>query len=187
MAQLVKTMAGLAIASVKTVNGLAIASAKTVAGLDNTASGPNTYYDITTTHDGTRSSSTSKIYWQNVTVGAGGSATKIRWYCQGYFGGSEVVKAALYNGTTLMSSGSVTVNATGYFEITLAVPQSVSAATYVLATAFAGSSAELGVASGVGTHNENDTAGNYTAFPPATLPAATGTPASSLTMGVFVA
>jgi hypothetical protein len=39
MAQLVKTMAGLAIASVKTVNGLAIASVKTVAGLDNTAGG----------------------------------------------------------------------------------------------------------------------------------------------------
>lgn len=39
MAQLVKTMAGLAIASVKTVNGLAIASAKTIAGLDNTGGG----------------------------------------------------------------------------------------------------------------------------------------------------
>lgn len=39
MAQLVKTMAGLAIASVKTVNGLAIASVKTVAGLDNTSGG----------------------------------------------------------------------------------------------------------------------------------------------------
>lgn len=39
MAQLVKTCAGLAIASVKTVNDLAIASAKTVAGLDNTSGG----------------------------------------------------------------------------------------------------------------------------------------------------
>lgn len=39
MAQLVKTMAGLAIASVKTVNGLAIALVKTVAGLDNTSGG----------------------------------------------------------------------------------------------------------------------------------------------------
>lgn len=39
MAQLVKTMAGLAIASVKTVNGLAIASVKTIAGLDNTSGG----------------------------------------------------------------------------------------------------------------------------------------------------
>lgn len=38
MAQLVKTMGGLAIASVKTVNDLAIASVKTVAGLDNTSS-----------------------------------------------------------------------------------------------------------------------------------------------------
>lgn len=39
MAQLVKTVAGLAIASVKTINGLAIASVKTVAGLDNTSGG----------------------------------------------------------------------------------------------------------------------------------------------------
>lgn len=39
MAQLVKTLNGLAIASVKTWNGLAIASAKTINGLDNTAGG----------------------------------------------------------------------------------------------------------------------------------------------------
>lgn len=42
MAQLVKTIGGLAIASVKTVGGLAIASVKTVAGLDNTAAAGNT-------------------------------------------------------------------------------------------------------------------------------------------------
>lgn len=39
MAQLVKTVNGLAIASVKTLNALAIASAKTINGLDNTAAG----------------------------------------------------------------------------------------------------------------------------------------------------
>lgn len=39
MAQLVKTVGGLAIASVKTAMGLAIASVKTVNGLDNTAGG----------------------------------------------------------------------------------------------------------------------------------------------------
>jgi len=39
MAQLVKTIGGLAIASVKTLGGLAIASVKTVAGLDNTSGG----------------------------------------------------------------------------------------------------------------------------------------------------
>lgn len=43
MAQLVKTVNGLAIASVKTVNGLAIASVKTVNGLDNTAGVPPTF------------------------------------------------------------------------------------------------------------------------------------------------
>jgi len=39
MAKLVKTVAGLAIASVKTINGLAIASVKAISGLDNTAGG----------------------------------------------------------------------------------------------------------------------------------------------------
>lgn len=39
MAQLVKTVCGVAIASVKTVAGLAIASAKTIAGVDNTSGG----------------------------------------------------------------------------------------------------------------------------------------------------
>jgi hypothetical protein len=39
MAQLVKTVQGLAIASVKTTQGLAVASAKTILGLDNTSGG----------------------------------------------------------------------------------------------------------------------------------------------------
>ena len=39
MAQLVKTLGGLAIASVKTVGGLAVASVKTIGGLDNTSGG----------------------------------------------------------------------------------------------------------------------------------------------------
>lgn len=39
MAQLVKVVDGLAIASVKTFDGLAIASAKTIMGLDNTSGG----------------------------------------------------------------------------------------------------------------------------------------------------
>ena len=43
MAQLIKTIDGLAIASVKTVNGLANASIKTVDGLDNTSGGGHTY------------------------------------------------------------------------------------------------------------------------------------------------
>lgn len=52
MAQLVKTMGGLAIASVKTVNDLAIASVKTVAGLDNTSGGSPTLQDNRPTSDG---------------------------------------------------------------------------------------------------------------------------------------
>ena len=42
MAQLVKTVQGLGIASVKTAQGLAIASAKTILGVDNTSSGGGT-------------------------------------------------------------------------------------------------------------------------------------------------
>lgn len=45
MAQLVKTVAGLAIASVKTVDQLAIASIKTIDGLDNTAGGAQAFND----------------------------------------------------------------------------------------------------------------------------------------------
>lgn len=45
MAQLVKTISGLAIASVNTIQGLAIASAKTVMGLDNTSGGGATFDD----------------------------------------------------------------------------------------------------------------------------------------------
>lgn len=41
MAQLVKTVSGLAIASVKTGNNLAIASIKTIQGVDNTSGGGN--------------------------------------------------------------------------------------------------------------------------------------------------
>ena len=54
MAQNVKTVNGLAIASVKTWNGLAIASAKTILGVDNTAGGaayPNV--QLPPTADGT--------------------------------------------------------------------------------------------------------------------------------------
>lgn len=53
MAQLVKTVAGLAIASVKTVNGLAIASVKTVNGLDNTSGGGGGPSDDFNRADGT--------------------------------------------------------------------------------------------------------------------------------------
>lgn len=46
MAQLVKTVQGLAIASVKTAQGLAIASVKTILGVDNTSGGsPNAFSD----------------------------------------------------------------------------------------------------------------------------------------------
>lgn len=47
MAQLVKTVQGLAIASVKTFQGLSIASAKTVMGVDNTAGGGGTSPGLT--------------------------------------------------------------------------------------------------------------------------------------------
>ena len=45
MAQLVKTVKGLAIADVKTINGLAIADVKTINGLDNTSAGGQAFSD----------------------------------------------------------------------------------------------------------------------------------------------
>lgn len=54
MAQLIKSIEGLAIASCKSVEGLAIASVKSIMGLDNTASGGLTFIqDFESSFDGT--------------------------------------------------------------------------------------------------------------------------------------
>jgi hypothetical protein len=63
MAQLVKTVGGLAIASIKTVMGLAIASVKTINGLDNTAAGYTTLRENDQTESTGFVATTSGYYW----------------------------------------------------------------------------------------------------------------------------
>lgn len=76
MAQLVKTMAGLAIASVKTVNGLAIASVKTVAGLDNTSG--DTLWINQPNSDDNFSISSSQICSQGIQVSSAVTITRLK-------------------------------------------------------------------------------------------------------------
>lgn len=86
MAQLVKTLNGLAIASVKLVSGLAIASAKTINGLDNTSGGgsPTLLYDgINSTGEGQWDFQDQNSHYYsgnyNFTVSANCTVTEIKF------------------------------------------------------------------------------------------------------------
>ena len=152
--------------------------------------GPDVYYDIETSANANanRSSNSSLAFWQTVTVTTGGSATKVRWYCRAYYGGTETVEVALYDsaGTSLLASGSGSVTGTGYKDIIFDTPATVASATdYIIATAFNGGSAELGFNSAAGTYSLDTNAGGSASFPFATL-AADSTPAGKLVMGVYI-
>lgn len=71
MAQLVKTVQGLAIASVKTVQGLAIASVKTVQGVDNTSGGTPTVSVVGATQQNVSITSTTIATPTTIDVVAG--------------------------------------------------------------------------------------------------------------------
>lgn len=88
MAQLVKTVQGLAIASVKTVDNLAIASVKTVMGLDNTASGANVAFDATF-EKGATGQATPFAYVSNagtVAGSVGANSNRVLIACVSFFG-----------------------------------------------------------------------------------------------------
>lgn len=150
------------------------------------------WYDATTSAAGNANlgGQIAAIRRQAVTVGGAGSATKLRAFIRtsGYFGGSEVLKMALYNSTTLLSSGTVTANAGNqYFEITLAAPQSVVAQVYQMGFAYVGSSCEFALDNTTGTYGLNNS-GTYTylGFPYSPYPGDTSTPTGTMCMGVFV-
>lgn len=72
MSQLVKTINGLAIASVKTVDGLAIASVKTVNGLDNTAASAPAFVEevaVTSNYEATASLTTTVTLSGSIAAG----------------------------------------------------------------------------------------------------------------------
>ena len=148
--------------------------------------GPDVWYDATpfAGTDGTFGGNTNRICWQSVTVGAAGTATKLRLKCGAYYGGSEVVKMALYDGTTLLSDGTVSVNGTGNFEVTLAAAQAVTAKAYNVGIAWVGGSIDMAILTS-GTFSIN-TSNTYTGFPQSPLPAASSTPAGTLAVGIYV-
>lgn len=107
MAQLVKTVIGLARASVKTINGLAIASVKTVMGLDNTAAG----YAFTETFEGSQTDSQSETGYDNTSWTSSTNANEPRYTTSpapfaGTYSWRSASTAALYR----------TITATGEFH-----------------------------------------------------------------------
>lgn len=100
MAQLIKTCAGLAIASVKTVNDLAIASAKTIAGLDNTSGGGGLTFDAVS------SGTTTVAATLTVSHTCTGSNGLLLVLCGFGLGSVPAVTAATYNGVAM--TGAIT-------------------------------------------------------------------------------
>lgn len=167
MAQLVKTMAGLAIASVKTVNGLAIASVSTIAGLDNTSGGgPDVFYESiapgsTNDYSQVANEGSFGMLGAPITAAQGGTITIVGVYFgfQNFVG--QTVKIGLFTTSgTLLGTGSV--NSTGvndtWLDATLSVPYVASAGNYTVAymvqsTTFGQGRCLTGQAAGSGVDN----------------------------------
>lgn len=125
MAQNVKTVQGLAIASVKTVQGLAIASAKTIMGVDNTSGSP-TWSDSLAgaSTDTSESFGSSASGRQVVSNTVAGTCSKLRIWCRSGNASAMDLKAALYDssfnklgqGTASFGSG---VSSGTWMEVTL--------------------------------------------------------------------
>lgn len=149
------------------------------------ASGPNTYYDVTTTTTGTATSMT-QMRWCTVTVAQAGTATKIRLYIN-VFGGPCNMKVALYDstGTTLLAQANgQSTTVAGYNEYAFVTPVSVSAANYLIAAMADTSNSGINRI-GTGTRQDDTSALVYASFPPASVPSSTGN-TGVLTCGVFV-
>jgi hypothetical protein len=135
MAQLVKTVNGLAIASVKTLNGLAIASVKTINGLDNTVAAAGTPV-ITAQTVGTLRSNGGN-YYVGFTFTVGSSSITVtelgRWCTTGDSNTHDMVLKVQSTGDTV-TNGTATVNMSGatanqYKYVTLATPCVLAANT----------------------------------------------------------
>lgn len=106
MAQLVKTVGGLAIASVKTMQGLAIASVKTVDGVDNTASGGgNTYAFVQTVSTLNGDSGSTTVASPSITVTAGNLIVAwVKWE-------TATTISGVSDGTTAFTAGTLKAHA----------------------------------------------------------------------------
>ncbi len=150
------------------------------------AGGPNTWYNAGSTVD-TGYNISSNVIWSNVTVGAGGSCTKVRMYCWTYYS-TTTAYVGLYSSQALMTgaTGTVSVTGTGWFEVTLGTPQSVSAGTYQVACVVDSGACQIGGHgdSGITSYLQGDTVGSW---PPATLDAAYATyPNQTWGLGMWV-
>lgn len=155
-----------------------------------TAAGPNTWYDVETSANANANlaGDTNAIRWAVVTVAQAGTSTQFRVYQRSQFGGSEVVKVALYNGTALIAQGTVSFTGAGvpvYRTANWASSVAVVAQNYNLMISYVGGNGEAGFNNATATYSTNN-ATSYASAPPATLPSATSTPAGKPAMGIFV-
>ena len=142
------------------------------------AGGPMAWYDIETSAnaDTDDSGPWSRLNWSAVTVGQGGSATKIRVYIHDRTGACDV-KAALYDNSGNLISGASgtasTVGAAQYLEITLGTPATVTATTYKIAWMYSTALATAWYKAGSGSFDFNSSE-LYANQPVATLPSSSG-------------
>lgn len=131
----------------------------------------------------------NRIWAQAVTVGEAGSATKLRIYIRNFSGSPEVIKMSLHDpdGFDMLGSGTVEVSGTGYYEVTLGSPVSVTAQTYGVAFAYVGGAADVGYDDSTGTYLENTDDVTYSAFPynPYPMPPQ-ATPTGTFAVGIFI-
>lgn len=119
MAQLVKTCAGLAIASVKTFNGLAIASVKTIAGLDNTSGGGADVAFDSAFESGSASQASPYSITSNtadVPGTVGSNSNRFLWACVAYRETGITITGVTWQGVAMTQIG--TAQAIGGGEIT---------------------------------------------------------------------
>jgi len=137
MAQLVKTIGGLAIASVKTLGGLAIASVKTVAGLDNTSGGGGggpfvAVQNTNNTTSGQTVSTVSSISTSAIT-GVGAGHAILAWVK--HEGAPTTITVS--DGTTSFSPGTKTNHSNGDFSGQwFYLPSSVASGTVTYTASF---------------------------------------------------
>lgn len=128
MAQLVKTISGLAVASCKTVSGLAIASCKTIMGVDNTSGGGGSFAEVQQVDYFSTAAGTSHLITWGTTpvnnnlliltvVGDNIISTPAGWSVA--ITGSDFCETAIFYKVASGESGSVTVTTlTGHACIT---------------------------------------------------------------------
>lgn len=139
-----------------------------LSSLKPAAGGPSVWYNAGTVVDTGYNISTNVI-WCNVTVGVGGSCTKLRMYCQTYYS-TTTAYLGLYSGQSLLSgaTGTVSVTGTGWFEATIGTPATVSASTYQVACVVDSAACQIGghADTGITSYLQGE---NIASWPPATL------------------